>query len=143
MTAQEYLAQAYRLDQRINSKIEQLGSLNNLATKCTAVMNGMPRSSNGGNSSTADVIIKIISLQDEINQDIDRLVDLKKEIIEVIKSVPDPKLRIILEMRYLCYKTWEEIADELRYSNKWVRLKHEEALKAIYTEISKRFPKVP
>ena len=33
MTAKEYLSQAYRLDQRIDSKIEQVASLNDLATK--------------------------------------------------------------------------------------------------------------
>ena len=35
MTAKEYLGQAYRLDQRINSKLEQVGSLSDLATKVT------------------------------------------------------------------------------------------------------------
>lgn len=43
MTAKEYLSQAYRLDQRINSKIEQVASLNDLATKCTSTLTGMPR----------------------------------------------------------------------------------------------------
>ncbi len=33
MTAKEYLNQAYRLDQRINAKLEQVSSLNQLATK--------------------------------------------------------------------------------------------------------------
>ena len=42
MTAKEYLSQAYRLDQRIDSKIEQVASLNDLATKCTSTMTGMP-----------------------------------------------------------------------------------------------------
>ena len=36
MTSKEYLGQAYRVDQRINSKAEQVASLNTLATKCTA-----------------------------------------------------------------------------------------------------------
>ena len=36
MTAKEYLEQAYRLDQRIQSKQEQVDSLNDLATRCTA-----------------------------------------------------------------------------------------------------------
>ena len=31
MTAKEYLGQAYRIDQRINSKMEQIASLNLLA----------------------------------------------------------------------------------------------------------------
>ena len=42
MTAKEYLSQAYRLDQRIDSKIEQVASLNDLATKCTTTISGMP-----------------------------------------------------------------------------------------------------
>ena len=42
MTAKEYLGQAYRLDQRINSKLEQVLSLRDLTTKATATMSDMP-----------------------------------------------------------------------------------------------------
>ena len=38
MTNKEYLGQAYRIDQRINSKIEQVSSLRELATKATATI---------------------------------------------------------------------------------------------------------
>ena len=37
MTAKEYLGQAYRIDQRINSKMEQVAALRSLATKATAI----------------------------------------------------------------------------------------------------------
>lgn len=40
MTAKEFLNQAYLLDQRIKSKSEQIQSLNELATKCTATLTG-------------------------------------------------------------------------------------------------------
>jgi hypothetical protein len=43
MTTKEYLSQAYRLDQRINSKLEQVESLNELATKVNTTLTGMPR----------------------------------------------------------------------------------------------------
>ena len=36
--AKEYLGQAYRIDQRINSKIEQVSALNNMATKATSTI---------------------------------------------------------------------------------------------------------
>ena len=39
MTAKEYLGQAYRLDQRIDAKLEQVANLRALATKATARMN--------------------------------------------------------------------------------------------------------
>ena len=140
MTAKEYLSQAYRLDQRINSKIEQISSLNELATKCTAALNGMPGSSDHGKSTMSDAIIKIIELQEEINNDIDKLVDLKREIVRLIKAVEDSDLQTLLELRYLCFKTWEEIAVEMNYSNKWVRIKHSNALNAVAAEMKKRVP---
>ena len=45
MTAKEYLGQAYRIDQRINSKMEQIASLNLLARKATTVFSDMPGNS--------------------------------------------------------------------------------------------------
>ena len=59
MTAVEYLSQAYRLDLRINSKIEQVASLNDLATKASSVITGMPHSPNKGKSTMADAVDKI------------------------------------------------------------------------------------
>ena len=69
------LGQAFRLDQRINSKIEQVRSLNDLAAKCTSTITGMPGNPNRGKDSIGDIIAKIVDLQEEINRDIDALVD--------------------------------------------------------------------
>lgn len=82
MTAKEYLGQARFLDMRINSKIQQIASLNELATRCTATISDMPKSPNRGGSRMADAVIKIIDLQEEINRDINKLVELKREITE-------------------------------------------------------------
>ena len=116
MTAKEYLGQAYRLDQRINSKLEQVASLNELATKCTSTLTGMPRNPNRGTSTMADAIGKIVDLQAEINRDIDRLVDLKREMVTLIKAVSNPEYQTLLELRYLCFKTWEQISVDMGYS---------------------------
>lgn len=70
MTAKEYLSQARFLDDRINSKIQQISSLNELATKCTATISDMPHSPNSGGSTMADAVCKIVDLQEEINKDI-------------------------------------------------------------------------
>ena len=116
MTVKEYLGQAYRLDQRINSKLEQVASLNELATKCTSTLTGMPRNPNRGTSTMADAVGKIVDLQAEINRDIDRLVDLKREMVTVIKAVGNTEHQTLLELRYLCFRTWEQIAVDMGYS---------------------------
>nr|DAM69493.1 MAG TPA: Protein of unknown function (DUF722) [Caudoviricetes sp.] len=131
MTAKEYLSQARFLDERINSKIQQVTSLNELATKCTSTLSDMPHNPNKGNSTMADAVCKIIDLQEEINRDIDRLVDLKREIMKVIKAVPDVEYQTILEKRYLCFISWEQIAVDMNYSIQHIHRMHSKALKEI------------
>ena len=131
MTSKEFLNQAYLLDQRIKSKSEQIQSLNELATKCTAILTGMPRNPNHGSSTMADAVCKIIDLQNEIAADMDRLVQIKKDIVDVIAKVDDVKFRILLEKRYLCGETWEEITMSLYHNRRWVFRLHDKALDAV------------
>lgn len=128
MNAKDYLNKAYWLDQRINSKLEQIESLNALATKASSTLSDMPRSPNRATSKMADAIDKMIDLQTEINKDIDMLVDLKAEIVETIKSVKNQEYQTLLEKRYLCFETWEQIAVGMNYSLRWVHNLHGKAL---------------
>lgn len=126
--ARDFLSQAYRIDQRINSKLEQVESLNLLATKAISTLTGMPRNPSRATSTMADAVAKIIDLQAEINRDIDSLVDLKREIVTLVKSVSNPEYQTILELRYLCYKTWEQIAVDMCYSIHHLYKMHNAAL---------------
>ena len=128
MTAKEYLGQAYRLDQRINSKLEQVLSLRDLTTKATATMSDMPGGGSRNVYKMQDIIGKIIDLENEINADIDQLVDLKREMVAVIKSVKNPEYQTLLELRYLCFKSWEEIAIALGYGVRHVYKLHTASL---------------
>lgn len=131
MTAKEYLSQAYRLDQRIDSKIEQVASLNDLATKCTTTISGMPHNPSRSTSPMADTIDKIIDLQVEINRDIDALVDLKREIVTVIKAVDNPEYQTLLEKRYLCFLHWAQIAVDMNYGIDNIFKLHKKALACV------------
>ena len=131
MTAKEYLEQAYRLDLRIQSKQEQIDSLNDLATRCTATMTGMPHSPNRGSSPMADTVCKIVDLQEAIAADMQTLVDLKADIMHTINMVQNVEYRLILEKRYITGKTWPEIAIELGYKMRYMFKLHEEALAVI------------
>ena len=99
MKAKEYLKQAFYLDKRISSKLEQVESLNALATKATSTLSDMPKSPGRGTSKLEDTIVKIVDLQKGINRDIDKLVDLKKEIIRTIKKMEDKELQVVLEKK--------------------------------------------
>ncbi len=98
MNAKDYLLQARYLDERITSKTQQIASLNDLATRCTSTFSDMPRNPNHGSSRLEDCIIKIIDLEDSLKKDIEKLVDLKREIMVVIKAVPNVEYQTLLDM---------------------------------------------
>ena len=62
---------------------------------------------------------------------IDRLIDLKREMRVVIGAVAQPDYQTLLELRYLCFKTWEQIAVSMGYSIQHTYRIHDQALKEI------------
>lgn len=131
MNAKDYLLQARYLDERITSKTQQIASLNDLATRCTSTFSDMPRNPNRGGSKIENCVLKIIELEESIKKDIEKLVDLKSEIMAVIKAVPNVEYQTLLEKRYLCFITWEQIAVDMNYSMQHIHRMHSSALKEI------------
>jgi DNA-directed RNA polymerase specialized sigma subunit len=132
MNAKEFLRQAIWLDKLINSKLEHLEKLEALAQKTTVDLS--KEKVTGGNGTTSpmeNVVVKIIELKREINEDIDRLIDLKKEIGKVISNIDNPSYQLILEMRYINNRNWDEIADEMGLDKRWLLRLHMRALRKI------------
>ena len=131
MAAKEYLKQAFHIDRRINDKLEQISSMRDLATKATSVITGMPGSATHDPHSMQEVIAKIIDDEEEVNAAIDRLVDLKREIRHTIEQVPNENEKMLLEQRYLSFKSWERVAEDMHFSLRWVHILHSRALKSV------------
>lgn len=136
MTALDFLSQAYRLDLRIDSKLEQLNFLNELATKCTATSSAMPRNPNQRISAMADTVAKIVDLQKEIDGDIQQLIEIRRQIVAAIKAVDNHECQTLLELRFLCGYTWEEIAIKMGFSLPHTYRMRDRALKQIVVSAS-------
>lgn len=131
MNAKEFLNRAFYINQRIDSKLEQLESLTALSQKVTTTYSQAPASGSHNNSKMEDTIIKLVMMQEDLNRDIDMLIDTKAEIIKAINGVENQEYRTILEQRYLCMKTWPQIASDLNYGTRNIYIIHGEALKAL------------
>lgn len=131
MNMKEYLSQAIWLDRIINNKLEQLDSLKCLAEKVTTSYSQEKVSATKSRSPLENAVVKIIDLEHEIDEDIDRFVDLKREISEVIGHVRSLNQRLLLEMRYIGGKSWDDVALELNYNSRTVFKVHGKALKEI------------
>ena len=131
MTAKDYLSQAWRIDRVINAKLAQVRSLRELATKATSTWSDIPPTGSRNFHRMEDIIVKILDLESEINADILSLVETKREIVHSIKAVNNEDYRTLLELRYLAFQSWDEIAHDLQYSKDHIFYLHRKALSEI------------
>lgn len=128
MTAKTYLNQIRKADIKISDGLEELEQLKALATKVTAAMDGEVVSSSKNPDKMTAVVHKIIQLQEKINRDVDKYVDIKGEAMDLLSQVENPIHYKILHSRYVLYRTWEQIADEIGYTYQWTCQLHGVAL---------------
>lgn len=132
MNAKEYLSQALWLDQRVNTKLEQLQTLRDLSMKVSA--NLTVEKVAGGNNKKGhmeNTVVRIVDLEKEIKEDVERSIAIKAEIMNTISQVDDPIGQIILEMRYINGKGWDEISSSLNYRDSSIFKIHSRALKEV------------
>jgi len=129
MTAKEYLRQAYRLDQKINSDLEEVTALREMALSVSSPrLTERVQTSRKGDAPFVRCLEKIMELEEKINKEVDLLVDLKEEIRSVITTVEDTDERMVLKYRYVHNYTWEQIGNELHADSRTVRRWHGTAL---------------
>lgn len=133
MTARAFLSRARTLDGEIDCKLEQVMRLRSRLTSCTRLLTDVP---GGGTTDWTDTVARVLELEEEINGDINRLIDLKREIRERIDAVENPTHRQLLELRYLCGMSWRKIAGKMHYSEDWVKEMHTHALEALSADFS-------
>ena len=131
MTAKEYLKQYRALDRKITAKSQHLEELEakvlyvSPSTENAGSRNSLPR------SRVEEIADNIMRLQDEINGEIDKLVNLEREIRGAICRLKDDKLRNVLEYHYINGMTLEQTAVKMNYSYRQICRIHGEALAKI------------
>ncbi len=129
MKVKEYLHQAYRLDKRIQSDIEEMECLREMATSVSSPSwDEKVQTSRNTDAKFVRCLERIIDLESKINAEVDNLVALKEQIRCVINEVADTDERMVLRYRYVHNFTWEQIGDELNADRTTVYRWHNTAL---------------
>lgn len=133
----KWLSRAKKADEEINALIsEQARALTN-ATSTTAYSGSEKVQTSNVNTSESK-FVSYAAYSELIDERIDRLYEIKKEILERVNKLDDATLRAILIFRYLNFERWETIAGIMNYSYKQVCRLHSKALALI-----KDVPKCP
>ena len=141
MGIKHQLKQIRLIDLEVKTKMEELDRLNNSFLKSPSLKEINVQESKAGLKD--DAYVKIINLSDYIDKTVDKLVDLKYQLIQAIEQLDDSRERTIIWMKYISSKGWDEIAEELQISKTTLFILHDEAIKKIDKICTKKDISVP
>ncbi len=110
--AQLYLEQVEMLDAIIQNKLIEQRQWKELALNITANMDGERVQSSGSKSKMANAMDKCLDMESEIDEAVDRLVDLKREVIGVLEQLDSPTEYRLLHKKYIQFIDLIDIAAE-------------------------------
>ena len=130
MTAKQYLQQAFQMKKKIAAIQADILRLEAAATDCSPNLTGMPHNPNPSHSRMADIVCKIIDRKAALEQKVEELEVLAKEIEYKISLLDNEDYRTLLYKRYVEGAEWQDIAMDMYYSERWVYKHHIIALAA-------------
>ena len=102
-----------------------------MAMQATGRTDAIRVSGTGDRSKVEKYILELWDVHNELQQEIARLMKKSREAEKLIQTLEDDRHRAVLELRYLCAMTWEEIAQKTHFTVRWAHKLHKEALDAL------------
>lgn len=124
-----YLNRGYMAKQRILSKQERIERWRAEITNATVRLDPEKVGNSSDKQQLEKTVIAISELSDSLQRDIEELAKIEKNIQDEINTfVDEPVYKTVLELRYLNYFRWSEIADRMHYTERWVLALHKRAI---------------
>ena len=120
--AQLFLEQVEKLDSIIKNKLIEKQQWKDIALGITASMDGERVQSSGAKDKMASAVERCVDMEAEIDSLVDKLIDTKKDVIQTIEQLYSPTEYNVLHMRYIQYKTLQEIADHYGRNYEWAKV---------------------
>ena len=138
MDAKTFLSQVKKLDLQIKNKLIEKQQWKDIALGITANMDGERVQSSGGKSKMADAIEKCVDMEAEIDSLVDKLIDVKKEVVQTIEQLENPYDYDLLHKKYIQFMTFEQIAEYYGREYTTITTAHGRALKNVQALLERR-----
>lgn len=123
--------QSYTWVRRNIEKLEdKLLELETEATRQTTRFSKTPGSVSAKQDKMGDIVVKMVEVQEQINEQLQQGYAMMRRIEKAIASLP-PREAYLIRARYIELKSWEQIAVDMNYSWQHIHRIHSEALKLL------------
>lgn len=138
MDAKVFLSQVKKLDLQIQNKLIEKQQWKDIALVITANMDGERVQSSGAKDKMASAVEKCVDMESEIDSLVDRLIDIKKEVIQTIEQLDSPYDYDLLHKRYIQFMSLQEIADHYGRDYTTITTAHGRALKNVQALLERK-----
>lgn len=137
MRAKEYLNEIAKIDKMIKNKAAEIEHWKAVAESTTVYSEGEHVQSTSTGQKLANAVVKYVTIQEELEEDVNRLIAVRREVIHTIEQLDSEKYDI-LHKRYVQCKSFKEIAIEINNTVSWVTTKHGRALQDVQRILEKK-----
>ena len=137
----EYLNKVRYIDNEIDAKEEVKERMRKRLTNIKATQYREIDVQGGERKSNEDRMIEYIECSEDINELIDKLINLKMTVVDQIEKVDDSLYRTVLIERYINNKSWEDVAKAINYGERRTLQYHNDALRA-FAKVNKECSKL-
>ena len=112
------------IDKEIKLLQERIEELETEAARVTPILTGLPGKGSGGDRIGA-VVEQLVEEKEKLEAALQQRQEESRKAMRFINSIADSQLRTILILRFVCGKSWNEVADYIGGGNTeksvWVR----------------------
>lgn len=127
----EFLNSVSRSFLLLNCKLEQLACLQDAARKINAVINGTPSVGDKSFSRIESAVTNALQYSQSVADAVTDFIQLHRMAADEISNLPNLDERLILEYRYLAFKSWSEISAIMHISLRYLYKIHGNALESL------------
>lgn len=137
MKSKEYLLQIRKYDTLINNKLAEIYHWKTVACSTGTYSEGERVQSSGNPHKMESAVDMYADMQAEITADIDKFIDLKREVIKTIEVLPVTEYDILHKI-YVQGQTLDEVAENYDKSRRWADSVHGRALASLQRLLDER-----
>ena len=104
-----------------------------MAMRATGRTDAIRVSGTGDRSKVEKYILELWDVHNELQKEIGELMEKSRTAEKLIETLKDDRHRSVLQLRYLCGMTWDDIAERLHFTLRWVHKLHREAIEKLNT----------
>lgn len=131
METKQYLGQIKRLDRMIQNKLAEIYQLKTMACSITIEPKEDKIQTSSDKDKIGTTVAKIVDLENEVDNLVDELANLKSSVLNIIKQIDRESYREILCMKYFEGKSIYEIAGILNMTDRGCKKAHKRALEEL------------